>query len=77
MHLVLEVAHEFILELILIAIISAGVGLNVSNEKPTTCLNAVLQKLTPVASELQREDIMAAFFNNFESLYGVFMEQGE
>ncbi|XP_027094292.1 biotin--protein ligase 2 isoform X2 [Coffea arabica] len=56
--------------------VSAGIGLNVSNEKPTTCLNATLQKWTPVAHELQREDIMAAFFNKFEDLYTVFMGQG-
>ncbi|KAL3504095.1 hypothetical protein ACH5RR_033936 [Cinchona calisaya] len=56
--------------------VSAGVGLNVSNEKPTTSLNAILKKLTPVACELQREDVMASFFNKFENLYNVFMQEG-
>ncbi|CAI9088490.1 OLC1v1022826C1 [Oldenlandia corymbosa var. corymbosa] len=56
--------------------VSVGIGLNVGNEKPTICLNAALLKLTPVARELQREDVMAAFFNKFEYLYGIFIQQG-
>ncbi|PHT31360.1 Biotin--protein ligase 1, chloroplastic [Capsicum baccatum] len=56
--------------------ISAGVGLNVGNEKPTTCLNAVLKRVNPLSRELKREDIIAAFFNKFESFYDVFLEQG-
>ena len=30
----------------------AGIGLNVDNEKPTTCLNAVLNELSVVAYQL-------------------------
>ncbi|CAI9117157.1 OLC1v1018501C1 [Oldenlandia corymbosa var. corymbosa] len=56
--------------------VSTGIGLNVGNEKPTICLNAALRKLTPVACELQREDVMAAFFNKFEYLYDIFTQQG-
>ncbi|CAA3003768.1 biotin-- ligase 2-like isoform X1 [Olea europaea subsp. europaea] len=56
--------------------VSAGIGVNVSNEKPTTCLNAVIQRLTSVAYQLQREDIMAAFFNKFENYYDIFQSQG-
>nr|XP_016464937.1 PREDICTED: biotin--protein ligase 2-like isoform X2 [Nicotiana tabacum] len=56
--------------------VSAGVGLNVGNEKPTTCLNAVLKKVNPLSRELKREDVIAAFFNKFENLYDVFSEQG-
>lgn len=56
--------------------VSAGVGLNVDNEKPTTSLNSVLKKLTSVAYQLQREDLIAAFFNKFESLFDLFMNQG-
>lgn len=54
-----------------------GVGLNVGNEKPTTCLNAVLKKVNPLSRELKREDVIAAFFNKFENLYDVFSEQGK
>ncbi|XP_028117732.1 biotin--protein ligase 2-like isoform X4 [Camellia sinensis] len=56
--------------------ISAGIGLNIDNEKPTTCLNAVLQKLTSVTYRLQREDILAAFFNKFETLFDLFIDKG-
>uniref|UniRef100_A0A2P2K3L9 BPL/LPL catalytic domain-containing protein n=1 Tax=Rhizophora mucronata TaxID=61149 RepID=A0A2P2K3L9_RHIMU len=55
--------------------VSAGVGLNIDNEKPTTCLNAVLRKLS-AAGLLRREDILAAFLSNFEKLYGLFINQG-
>lgn len=54
----------------------AGVGLNVGNEKPTTCLNATLKRVNPLSRELKREDIIAAFFNKFENLYDVFLKQG-
>lgn len=50
--------------------------MNVGNEKPTICLNAVLQRLTSSGYQLQREDIMAAFFNKFENLYNVFLKEG-
>lgn len=56
--------------------VSAGVGLNVDNKKPTTCLSEVLQQLTSVPYKLRREDILAAFFNNFEKLYDIFLNQG-
>ncbi|XP_044510709.1 biotin--protein ligase 2-like isoform X2 [Mangifera indica] len=56
--------------------ISAGVGLNVSNEEPTTCLNAVLRKLSNSAYQYQREDILSAFFQNFETFYDHFVNQG-
>ncbi|KAF5954928.1 hypothetical protein HYC85_007784 [Camellia sinensis] len=53
-----------------------GIGLNIDNEKPTTCLNAVLKKLTSVAYQLQREDILAAFFNKFENLFDILINKG-
>ncbi|GMP47090.1 hypothetical protein CsSME_00015010 [Camellia sinensis var. sinensis] len=56
--------------------VSAGIGLNIDNEKPTTCLNAVLKKLTSVAYQLQREDILAAFFNKFENLFDILINKG-
>ncbi|KDP32755.1 hypothetical protein JCGZ_12047 [Jatropha curcas] len=56
--------------------VSAGVGLNVDNEKPTTCLNAVLRELSTAADRLRREDIVAAFFNKYENLFDLFINQG-
>lgn len=57
--------------------VSAGIGLNVGNEKPTTCLNAALRRLATSSSyQLHREDIMASFFNKFENLYSLFLEKG-
>ncbi|CAL5333327.1 unnamed protein product [Camellia sinensis] len=56
--------------------VSAGIGLNIDNEKPTTCLNAVVKKLTSVAYQLQREDILAAFFNKFENLFDILINKG-
>ncbi|CAI0438147.1 unnamed protein product [Linum tenue] len=57
--------------------ISAGIGLNVDNDKPTTCLNAFLREISPAACHLTREEIVASFFNKFEKLYDIFINQGE
>ena len=51
-------------------------GLNVDNEKPTTCLNAALQEANPTSPILKREDILAYFFNKFENLFEIFLNQG-
>ncbi|CAL1353375.1 unnamed protein product [Linum trigynum] len=56
--------------------ISAGIGLNVDNDKPTTCLNAFLRDMSPAACCLTREEIVASFFNKFEKLYDLFINQG-
>ncbi|KAF2291442.1 hypothetical protein GH714_024194 [Hevea brasiliensis] len=56
--------------------VSAGIGLNVNNEKPTTCLNAIIRELSAAAFQLRREEIIAAFFNKFENLYDLFINQG-
>ncbi|KAJ0024556.1 hypothetical protein Pint_08235 [Pistacia integerrima] len=56
--------------------VSAGIGLNVSNEEPTTCLNEVLRKLSDSAYQYRREDILSAFFNKFETFYDLFIKQG-
>ncbi|KAG0497566.1 hypothetical protein HPP92_002000 [Vanilla planifolia] len=56
--------------------VCAGVGLNLDNEEPTTCLNVVLQELTSVSHQLGREEIIAAFFNNFEKLFRDFLSNG-
>jgi len=54
----------------------AGVGLNVDNEQPTTCLNAVLKDVCPPSNLLKREEILGAFFKKFENFFDLFMEQG-
>ncbi|CAH9084813.1 unnamed protein product [Cuscuta epithymum] len=56
--------------------VSAGIGINVDNEKPTTCLNAALQKSTSARNLLKREGILAAFFNKFETLNETFFKKG-
>ncbi|CAN6271539.1 unnamed protein product [Urochloa humidicola] len=56
--------------------ICTGIGLNVDNEKPTTCLNAALQEANVISPRLKREDILAHFFNKFENLFEIFSNQG-
>ncbi|XP_008807174.2 biotin--protein ligase 2-like isoform X2 [Phoenix dactylifera] len=56
--------------------VCSGIGLNLDNEKPTTCLNTTLQKWGSGTNRLTREDILAAFFNSFENLYEIFLIQG-
>ncbi|GAB2260383.1 hypothetical protein Droror1_Dr00011238 [Drosera rotundifolia] len=56
--------------------ICAGIGLNLDNRYPTTCLNAALQELTSTSCFLQREDIMCYFFNKFEKFFDLFIVQG-
>ncbi|XP_057974886.1 biotin--protein ligase 2-like isoform X2 [Malania oleifera] len=56
--------------------VSAGIGLNVDNEKPTTCLNAVMREFSSVAYSFRREDIIASFFNKFENFFHLFINQG-
>jgi len=56
--------------------VCAGIGLNVDNEKPTVCLNAVLRETSVASYKFTREDILAAFFNKFETLYNLFIHQG-
>ncbi|CAA0809924.1 Biotin--protein ligase 1- chloroplastic [Striga hermonthica] len=56
--------------------VSAGIGLNINNEQPTICLNSFLRRMGHAAPQLQREEIIAAFFNKFESYYDIFISQG-
>ncbi|XP_023640065.1 biotin--protein ligase 1, chloroplastic isoform X1 [Capsella rubella] len=57
-------------------ILLAGVGLNVDNEQPTTCLNAGLKEMSPAPNLLKREEILGGFFHKFETFFDLFMEQG-
>lgn len=56
--------------------VSVGVGLNVDNDQPTTCLNAVLKDISPASVLLKREEIIAAFFHKFENFFNLFIDQG-
>uniref|UniRef100_A0A0E0JVZ5 BPL/LPL catalytic domain-containing protein n=1 Tax=Oryza punctata TaxID=4537 RepID=A0A0E0JVZ5_ORYPU len=56
--------------------ICTGIGLNVDNEEPTTCLNAALKEMKANSSTLKREDILASFFNKFEVLFEIFTNEG-
>ncbi|EOA29337.1 hypothetical protein CARUB_v10025619mg [Capsella rubella] len=56
--------------------VSVGVGLNVDNEQPTTCLNAGLKEMSPASNLLNREEILGAFFHKFEKFFDLFMDQG-
>ncbi|XP_057816089.1 biotin--protein ligase 2 isoform X1 [Cryptomeria japonica] len=56
--------------------VTIGIGLNLDNEKPTTCLNALLQDLTSYSHLIRREELLAAFFGRFEVLLDIFLRQG-
>ncbi|KAG5036287.1 hypothetical protein AAZX31_04G233100 [Glycine max] len=56
--------------------VSAGIGLNVNNKKPTTSLNTILKGFYSGAYQFQREEVLAAFFNKFEIFYDLFLNQG-
>uniref|UniRef100_A0A0D3F160 BPL/LPL catalytic domain-containing protein n=1 Tax=Oryza barthii TaxID=65489 RepID=A0A0D3F160_9ORYZ len=56
--------------------ICTGIGLNVDNEEPTTCLNAALKEMNANLPTLKREDILASFFNKFEVLFEIFTNEG-
>ncbi|CAK9325924.1 unnamed protein product [Citrullus colocynthis] len=56
--------------------VTAGIGLNVDNDEPSTCLNEALSNLSSTPYKFRKEDILAFFFNKFERLYDVFINQG-
>jgi len=41
-----------------------GIGLNLLNEKPTTCISQIISNLN-IKKDITREEILANFFNNF------------
>ncbi|KAH9299514.1 hypothetical protein KI387_031196, partial [Taxus chinensis] len=56
--------------------VTIGIGLNLDNEEPTTCLNALIQDLTSRSHLIRREELLAAFFGRFEVLFDSFLKQG-
>ncbi|EFJ34311.1 hypothetical protein SELMODRAFT_80973 [Selaginella moellendorffii] len=57
--------------------IVAGVGLNVDNDEPTTCLNSVLARLDSKATPFAREELLATILESFEKLFTTFTTQGK
>ncbi|CAI7852230.1 unnamed protein product [Closterium sp. NIES-54] len=53
-----------------------GIGLNVDNAQPTTCINAALQAACPSAAPVSHEALLAALLNRLHSLLTVFQQQG-
>ena len=58
-----------------------GVGLNVSNAEPTTCLHSVLESMSPWNSfsertPYQKEGLVASILKSFENYYHVFLRHG-
>ncbi|BBN06950.1 biotin---protein ligase [Marchantia polymorpha subsp. ruderalis] len=56
--------------------IVVGVGLNVGNRVPTTCLDALIQEVDPHASALSKEQLLAAIMMRFEELNSKFTSHG-
>jgi hypothetical protein len=54
-----------------------GIGLNVFNREPTTCLQALLEDLRPGAVPLVKEELLAFIINRFDELHTTFMYAGE
>jgi len=52
-------------------VVTTGVGLNVNNDRPTTCISAL------AGAPVQAEVLLAEFFNAFDDVYnGVFLNGG-
>ena len=56
---------------------NAGIGLNVGNWEPTTCLDALMQDMVPGAPPFEREEFLALFFGKFEQLFSTFVKEGK
>lgn len=54
----------------------SGIGVNVDNRQPTTCLNERLQEISSKAFQLRKEDILSSFFEKFEAFFGILVTQG-
>ncbi|GJP34876.1 hypothetical protein CLOM_g19358, partial [Closterium sp. NIES-68] len=56
--------------------VTVGIGLNVDNTHPTTCINAALQAACPSAAPVSHEALLAAVLNRLHSLLTVFEREG-
>eukprot|EP01113_Clastostelium_recurvatum_P033643 TRINITY_DN4474_c0_g1_i1.p1 TRINITY_DN4474_c0_g1~~TRINITY_DN4474_c0_g1_i1.p1 ORF type:complete len:200 (-),score=39.62 TRINITY_DN4474_c0_g1_i1:22-621(-) len=52
-----------------------GVGLNVNNTEPTTCVEALVQSVCPGA-RVTREAVLANFLEQFEIMFSAFVADG-
>jgi biotin--protein ligase len=57
-------------------LVLSGIGLNVTNSEPTTCLSDLQKTLPFPKTEISRENMLATFFNNFELMHGQLELQG-
>lgn len=56
--------------------VTVGVGLNVANTEPTTCLNALLEEQDPQARPVAREELLAAIMSRFQEIHARFSKNG-
>jgi biotin--protein ligase len=56
------------------------VGLNLSNNKPTECINSVIEQYNNEKGtslrQFSKEEMLAAIITKFEKMYKVFEKQG-
>mmetsp|Transcript_25077 Transcript_25077/g.41305 ORF Transcript_25077/g.41305 Transcript_25077/m.41305 type:complete len:326 (-) Transcript_25077:123-1100(-) len=56
--------------------VTAGVGINVTNDEPTTSLVSLSRNVGNDVKLLSRESVLSGFLNDFESRVGVFRTRG-
>lgn len=65
--------------IVLVTVIK-GVGLNLSNDKPTSCVNSVIMEYNKEHNAnlrvLSKEEMLSSVINKFEKMYKVFEKQG-
>lgn len=54
----------------------AGIGLNVDNEQPTTCISKIVRDLKCNENGINREDVLSTFCNTFECMFDDFCHLG-
>ena len=53
-----------------------GIGINVDNKEPTTCLNELLNQVNPNAPKISREALLASYLTIFEQYLTILNNQG-
>lgn len=56
--------------------ITIGIGINISNNRPTTCMDEIASNLKKEKVFLGRSTVLASFFNQFESAIQEFRMHG-
>lgn len=57
-------------------LVQTGLGLNLDNNEPTTCINAILKEHAPAAPPITAEALLAALLLKLEELFMVFERDG-